>query len=290
MVASFANAINDSSQVVGSVDYGGGIQHAFVWSRAEGMKDLGVLPGGKISAATAINASGQVAGYSSRASGPVHAFRWTRETGMVDLETLSGCAGSTPYGINNNGEVVGECALDPGLAVYRPFRWSESRGMEDLGTLDSDRGGGALAINDRGQIVGYSNPDSYYDESKAVLWTGVSTGVRIGTCVTGECYGQAKAINGNGDIVGTTSGSAFLRMQDGAFKDLGSLDPLNSAAVATGINDRGQIVGVDYSDLTTRGFIWTERKGMRALDGIRGKAEVMVSAINNKGEIVGNSR
>src|SRR6266446_6992546 len=51
-------AINASGQVVGESDTAGGSRHAFSWTAAGGMIDLGTL-GGAYSAATAVNDSGQ---------------------------------------------------------------------------------------------------------------------------------------------------------------------------------------------------------------------------------------
>ena len=64
--------------------------HAFSWTQADGMVDLGTL-GGTSSIAFAVNEGGQVVG-DSRTAGDAatHAFSWTEEGGMVDLGTLGG--------------------------------------------------------------------------------------------------------------------------------------------------------------------------------------------------------
>lgn len=56
---SWSYAINASGQVVGASDYGAGY-HAFLWTKAGGMQDLGSLDGDSF--AYGINASGQVVG------------------------------------------------------------------------------------------------------------------------------------------------------------------------------------------------------------------------------------
>jgi hypothetical protein len=40
-------------------------QHAFLWSKSAGLKDLGTMSGGTISGATGINDSGEIVGYSN---------------------------------------------------------------------------------------------------------------------------------------------------------------------------------------------------------------------------------
>jgi probable HAF family extracellular repeat protein len=86
--SSLANAVNESSQVVGSSGTADG-DHPFSWTQAGGMVDLGTL-GGSEGAATAVNASGEVVGLAGTADGGNHAFSWTQVGGMVDLGTLGG--------------------------------------------------------------------------------------------------------------------------------------------------------------------------------------------------------
>src|SRR5438309_193538 len=85
---SYASAINDYSTVAGgSVTAGNTATHAFVWTQAGGMVDLGTL-GGTHSNASAINDNGMVGGTSSTAGNTAsRAFVWTQAGGMVDLGT-----------------------------------------------------------------------------------------------------------------------------------------------------------------------------------------------------------
>ncbi len=117
---SVAEWVNDNGMVVGYSDLPGEIpnpcgvvaSHAFAWTHAEGMVDLGTL-GGMCSRATAINNQGMVVGGSSlpgeidgRPKGKSHAFVWTQGGGMVDIGTFGGNY-SSAVAINNNGMVVG---------------------------------------------------------------------------------------------------------------------------------------------------------------------------------------
>jgi probable HAF family extracellular repeat protein len=256
------------------------------------MKDLGVLPGGTTSSAAAINAAGQVAGVSSVATGANHAFRWSAETGMVDLGVSPGCYSLSASGMNSNGDIVGLCIRDPVTTVYRPFVWTQTRGLEDLGTYFGDKEGGASAINDRGQIVGFSAPESYYDDSRAVLWTRVGNATQLGTCGADLCSGEGVAINSNGDVAGTMAGRGVVWRQGRTATQLVDLGGAQYSR-PTGINDRGQIVGVIYppaGETLIKAFSWTEPEGLFFIQPVTGKAEVFVSGINNKGEIVGYSR
>ncbi|HMB45383.1 MAG TPA: hypothetical protein VKL21_06140 [Candidatus Methanoperedens sp.] len=128
-----------------------GLNHAFIWDKTTGMKDLGTL-GGSYSYPYAINDMGQVVGYSFNASGEIHAFIWNRMTGMKDLGTLGGSQ-SLVYAINDMGQVVGQSKDASGFD--HAFIWNKKTGMKDLGTLGGSFSA-ASAINDMGQVAGSS--------------------------------------------------------------------------------------------------------------------------------------
>src|SRR5690348_7952200 len=101
---SFAYAINDAGQVVGSSTLAGSaFAHAFLFSNGS-MQDLGTL-GGNGSSASGINDSGQVVGSASTSSGDLHAVMYSNGSNR-DLGTLGGSQ-SYATGINNSGQIVG---------------------------------------------------------------------------------------------------------------------------------------------------------------------------------------
>jgi probable HAF family extracellular repeat protein len=124
--------------------------HAFFWSAADGMHDLGSLGGS--SYAYAINNAGQVVGCYESSPGNFRAFLWTESGGTQDLGTLGGDS-SAASGINSQGQVVGWSVTSTGDA--HAFLWTASTGMQDLGTLGGSSSD-ATAINDRGEITGSS--------------------------------------------------------------------------------------------------------------------------------------
>ena len=153
---SFSTAQNELGQVAGASITSTGSQHAFLWSRATGMVDLGSLGGPAANSfPDALSNTGQVVGFSFLSPTDltfIHAFSWTRSGGMVDLGTLGG-ATSVAQAVNGFGQVAG--TSDTGDGRHRAFVWTPSGGMTDLGTL----GGGyseVLAISAIGQVVGDS--------------------------------------------------------------------------------------------------------------------------------------
>jgi len=109
--------------------------HAFRWTPAAGLQDLGVLPGGDQSIAIAISADEKVVVGEAQVSGLWHAFRWTAATGMADLGTLGG-AESAAFAASGDGSVIVGASLTSGSTGSSvAFRWTAKTGMQDLQTL-----------------------------------------------------------------------------------------------------------------------------------------------------------
>lgn len=117
-------AINAHGDVVGFAgdpsDPTGGITHAFLWTRAGGMRLLDGDPSDN-STATGINASGEVVGYFVAADGKLHAFVWDADGGMRDLNDLKQAGYpdllALANDINDAGVITGR-AVDAGGIRY----------------------------------------------------------------------------------------------------------------------------------------------------------------------------
>ncbi len=233
---------------------------AFVW-QGGALEDLGTL-GGHDACAAAINNSGLIFGMSYVNPTPndttglptVHPFLWSNGQ-MQDLGSLGGTlsvAGGLnvgPFGaiLNNRGQAIGTSTL-PGDETWHAFLWNSGT-MIDLGTLGGNVSE-ALAINESGLIVGRSDfsPDSAYHH--ATLWR---NGTIMDLGVAGSCQNStATAVNSAGDVVGglgactDNSGSAFMWKRGNPMVDLNDLvSPPSDMHIefASGINDRGEIVG-----------------------------------------------
>jgi probable HAF family extracellular repeat protein len=113
-------------------------RHAFVWTKANGMKDLGTLGNGTLAFASAQNDAGQIVGASTTThtynSTKWHAFIWLNNgTKLKDLGTLGGIA-SYAYAINASGQVTG--SADIASNVSHAFLWRNDGGaIVDVNTL-----------------------------------------------------------------------------------------------------------------------------------------------------------
>ena len=109
--------------------------HAFRWTPAGGLQDLGVTTGTE-SIATAISDNGSViVGEARDASGFWRAFRWTASTGMQDIGTLGGPE-SAAFAVNKDGSVIVGTSLTSGsTGSNHSFVWTATNGMQDLKTI-----------------------------------------------------------------------------------------------------------------------------------------------------------
>jgi probable HAF family extracellular repeat protein len=184
--------INERGDVVGSSEtLEPGVVHAFLWTEAGGMRDLGTL-GGDQSAAFGVNNLRQVVGNSEIASRAQRPFLWTRRGGMLDLAPNSEQAGNA-VAINDFGVVAGNLQ-GQGIRAFRWTRWSGLVRLKNLGGTI----GLAADINDFGVIVGVSRNAN--DVSHAAVWIGrepidIDPGI-------GGLFSEGRAITNRGLVAG----------------------------------------------------------------------------------------
>jgi probable HAF family extracellular repeat protein len=269
---SFASGINNVGEVAGVASFpvpannstclGQCFQsHAFLWTTATGMQDLGTL--GNYSAANGINLKREIVGDTAVTGGnSLDPFLWTKK-GMQDLGTLGGGGGSAKA-INNFGRVVGGAFTGDG---FHAFLWAKSGGMQDLGTLGGCESQ-AEGITDFGQVVGGSTIAGCGGTRHAFLWTRQTGMQNLGT-PPGTSFGGAGAINWFGIVVGSAcpqpclsqeSVHAFMWSGPTGWVDLNSLIPADSGWTlenASGISAWGQITGQGFINGQYHAFLLT---------------------------------
>jgi probable HAF family extracellular repeat protein len=280
---SFASAVNDLGQVVGSAQ-----------NKTVNTEDF-----------CGFNAFGSPA--SSNACSP---FLFQNGV-MKQLSTLGGPNGTANW-INNRGEAVGwaeTIAHDPSSTCltmqFLPVLWQKT-GVRQLPVFPGDTDGVAASINDNGQIVGATGNCAPFDpnsrlgllEKHAMLWEGgaaISLGNLGGTGTNGGHH--ACAINNHGvavghsDLPGDTTFHTFAWTWETGMQDLGTVAG-DFASTAISVNDSGVIVGTSLdSNFNPRAFVW-QGGPMTDLNAVLSsnpqKLYLLVSyAVNASGEIAG---
>ena len=219
---SYANDINDRSEVVGNSEASG----AFRWARS-GLTALSPLTNDDCCAmAYAINNRGQAVG-SSTLAGEMRAVRWDGDVPVAlaarkDLPS----GGSLAYDINDRGDVVGQGWRADTGAPYA-FLWAADQ-MADLGE-QMLHGRELRTINNGRDAAGYI-------DGTAIFWSG-----GVVTEIAPAANASAHDMNDRGDVVGEIAGQAFIWSR-------GSLTMLPAVAAgsdcaASGVNDGGVVVG-----------------------------------------------
>lgn len=193
----FATGMNASGQVVGYSGFTGNREHAFSWTPAGGVVDLGAVANTDTQA-NAVNDNGQVAGYYAPNADTKQAFSWTAGT-----RTLIGAASpfTTALAISPTGQVVGANPAAADSTMQQAFSWTAAGGLVQIPTL-----GGSIAsassVNAAGEVVGNS---TITDDmaGRAFFWTAAGGTIDLGTIAGNDSF--ATAISGNGQVVGTTT-------------------------------------------------------------------------------------
>jgi len=200
-----------------------------------------------------------------------------------------------------------------------PFLWEQGV-MTPLPTLEdkkaSTKGNNGVAnmINNLGDVAGYAEngtpdaacPAPQVDRFRPVVWE--KGKIRELPLFRGDPDGVAMGINDSGQTVGASGTCAplnpntFLNLvarhallwDKDTVTDLGNLGGETGKAggnLAFDLNNRGQVVGLSDlpGDTTFHAFLWTKAKGMRDLGTLSGDAASLAIAVNEAGEVVGES-
>ena len=327
-----ATTVNNRGLVAGFRSAPGGTLQATVW-RGGRATDLGTLGGPGSSSAVLWpnkNNRGVVVGISHtdrhdpnnepwscsaflprRLGYACAGFVW-RNGKMTELPTLGGTHGFAAS-INNRNQIVGWAEnriADDGctsgqVLQFRAVRWDHAGAVTtELAPLSGDRVSAATAINDSGRVVGISGA---CDQSvgrlsarSAVVWDrGVPQRLPD---LGGTAWNTPMAVNQSGAVAGFLNRSAAdgtnFRPVAAWWSADGLLHRLNTLAgvplgQALGINDRGQIVGVGFTEDRQQctAILWTDGRPAALQDELPASGLSLCSAtdVNERGEITGEA-
>jgi probable HAF family extracellular repeat protein len=244
---SYAEAVNDSGEVVGYSDNG----HAYRTAPngvVTASADIYALPFGSAQA-YGINSSGEVVG-TITGGGPIGGAFRTLPDGTITTSSLIG--GATGYGINDSGQVVG---TNTAGHAFRTAPEGSVASATDLGVFGGF-GSVGFAINSSGQTVGYATNASGIAQAFRTTATGVIDQASMLVAAPGVTVEKSEAfgINDAGQTVGyyetPFAQPAFFADADGVMQDLDSLIINNSRTgidMAFSINNEGQILAASNS-------------------------------------------
>jgi probable HAF family extracellular repeat protein len=243
----FATAINESGDIAGYFNRPGDLDtHSFMYRDGQ-FRDLGGLPRHSSHAnsiAFAMNNAGVIVGQSDDKMMLYFNGLMTR-TAVGDVVT--------GFGINDSGTIVG---LRSDSATYTHPFVLDWHGLHDPFGNDTTSSGYAAAVNQNGVAVGIMSRPGQTGGQHAFAY---ENGVLRDLGTLGGDFADALAINNLGQAVGDSGVGAVL-FENGGVLDLNALVGHDENGwprlhVATGINDRGQIVGLAY---------FSDRPGRRA--------------------------
>lgn len=250
--------------------------HAALWSKQDGLREIGLPEGFNRSEGIGLNRDGHLVGVAID-------LKTNRRQGFKyadgKLILLSGSQ-SKPFAINDDGQIAGECLLS-GRGKTAAVVWKGKAAL-DLGGCC---GGTAVGLNNHLQAIA-----NIYDEQgryQAFLWDETQGLQPIGPP---NAYSSALAINDAGHILLESFPRDFLLYTDGKFTKLALSPKQPSQPRALSTSD--VIVGSfgSFAD-SSHAFIWDQERGFRDLNTLiapnSGWVLRTANAINNKGEIVG---
>ena len=254
-----------------------------------------------------------------KSEAPHHRYR------LIDVGTFGGPDSYFIFGVGLNGRGLATgAASTPAVDPFSPicifpdcfvghaFLWQDGVAT-DLGALPGTNNSGVSGINAQGTVIGVSenglvDPVINFPDLEPVIWKNGSI-IDLGTF--GGDFGQANAINSRGQVAGfatntistpvslaafgcdvdlavPTETRAFI-WEGGAIQELGTLGGTDSCAVF--INERGQVAGYSFTDLTTNPpvhpFLW--HHGIMLDLGTLGGTFALTNALNNHGDVAGLS-
>lgn len=276
-----ASGINDAGMMTGISLSAAFDQRATLWSRRDGLIDLGIAPGYAHSQGVAVNNAMQVVVRDVAVEGYARdgAHLWSPSVPVTRLSPLPGDTGIVAHDINNAGMVAGTSyhVDDNASTVQQAVVWDLA------GTATRIGSGEARAINDLGEVAGVTIEPG---RPTAFIWSPAQ-----GLTTFGAEHDDANVLgmNNRGQVVGYTEGPSFEAF---VWSAAAGMRTIGSNFLPRSINDLGTVVGASFFvDGDERAFIWTPDGGMQDLNGLLdpqappGTWLAEAVGINNSGEI-----
>jgi probable HAF family extracellular repeat protein len=291
-----ALAINHARYVVGETTNAEGEWRGFVWTEADGMRDLFGSAHEEFTGARHINQRGEVAGHSRAATG----FVYDLGTGQVVwLPALPGQTTSQAIAINGIGIVVGRsgATMESGEPDWRTVVWIPAADGSYGEPLDLACPAMQLysAINRHGDFVvseclGWRYSPAYLFRSD----DGFESPIELGTL--GGWYTMATGIDDDGKVAGwSTTPSGQRRAVVWHPADYSTPIDLGDADSVLGMNNGNRIVGARSSGKNSRvAVIWTVDDAgtlinVQELATPGGFNNAIASGINDENWVVGEA-
>ena len=271
----WARGVSDDGSVVVGVEEG----TVFRWTEAGGTEYLSASNWNNTFAA-AVSADGStIVSTVDDGTGTFSAALYTDAGGWINIGGListpptGGDNTSTGYSVNGDGTAVVGLAWHADWTA-EAFYWTQAGGMVGLGQPPSANSRANDISADGSVVVGfYEHPTNGC--RRPARWT---DGGAVDLFLGEEICGEAHAVSKDGNIIlgaayvpGADYRTAFRYTDAEGWIDLGKLEPHPfHSALATGIADNGTIVGLsgDEAGQTWKGFVWTQKEGMRSMTDV----------------------
>ena len=175
------------------------------------------------------------------------------------------------------------------LAILEPWCAAQAYHVTDLGTFSGGTVSQGQALTDCGHVVGYARFANY--NAHGFLWSKHFGLQNMGAIPPQSNFSIAQAVNSSAIVAGYSTydyppllNERAVLWIDGQIKNLGTL-PGSDISEATGINDRGEVVGFSVP----HAFLWSGQEGMQDLGTLPGGGYSQALAINGRGEVAGLS-
>ena len=286
-------AINDNGDIAGHALLPSGEQHAFRYTDARGIEDLGGDALGVFSQAFGINNAGDVVGLLLDSNFNEHGFLAPAGSAMQDVFTEDRPIGMLTS-ILDDGRMAGRIDLQTGTPTgeRHAFRTLQNGDIHDLGSPGFNST--AWRMNAAGQVTGNEAPVTWPTSGRFTAFRFSDSAGKTDLGTFGGRSSFALFINAANVIVGCASLNetqlhAFRAREGSPLEDLGTLG--GESSCAEGINDSGEIVGwSDRTDVRGIAMVYTDAEGMidlnSAVPADLGLRLVFARAINNRGQIV----